>query len=52
MKGVVMGEELYKGINFEYDQKKLEWFKNKYCDKMVDYLKKALIYGHTSRISS
>lgn len=21
-------------------------------DKMVDYLKKALIYGHTSRISS
>ena len=24
----------------------------KYCNKMVDYLKKALIYGHTSRISS
>ena len=23
-----------------------------YCKKMVDYLKKALIYGHTSRISS
>ena len=28
-----MGEELYKGINFEYDQKKLEWLKNKYFDK-------------------
>ena len=24
----------------------------KFCTKMVDYLKKALIYGHTSRISS
>ena len=24
----------------------------KYWKKMVDYLKKALIYGHTSRISS
>ena len=24
----------------------------KYSPKMVDYLKKALIYGHTSRISS
>ena len=24
----------------------------KYYDKMVDYLKKALIYGHTRRISS
>lgn len=23
-----------------------------FLDKMVDYLKKALIYGHTSRISS
>ena len=23
-----------------------------FCEKMVDYLKKALIYGHTSRISS
>lgn len=23
-----------------------------YYEKMVDYLKKALIYGHTSRISS
>ena len=28
-----MGEKLYKGINFEYDQKKLEWLKNKYFDK-------------------
>ena len=25
---------------------------HKYLFKMVDYLKKALIYGHTSRISS
>ena len=24
----------------------------RYYEKMVDYLKKALIYGHTSRISS
>ena len=24
----------------------------KYYNKMVDYLKKALIYGHTRRISS
>ena len=26
--------------------------KRDFCPKMVDYLKKALIYGHTSRISS
>ncbi len=27
-------------------------FYNNFYYKMVDYLKKALIYGHTSRISS
>lgn len=37
-----------------YDGKKgVEVIVNdRFLDKMVDYLKKALIYGHTSRISS
>ncbi len=30
----------------------LQIWDNIFNDKMVDYLKKALIYGHTSRISS
>ena len=34
----------------EEKQKEIDW--TKLWSKMVDYLKKALIYGHTSRISS
>lgn len=30
-----MGEELYKGIYFEYDQNKLKWLQNNYCEKNI-----------------
>ena len=51
--------ELYK-ISIEHNicglkhpaEKIIELARYKYWHKMVDYLKKALIYGHTSRISS
>lgn len=50
MKGVVMGEKLYKGINFEYDQKKLEWLKNKYFDKNIAGLIKMRVSGFLASI--
>lgn len=45
-----MGEELYKGINFEYDQKKLDWLKNKYCEKNIAGLIKMRISGFLASI--
>ena len=36
----------------EFEQLCTEYLTLHYKNKMVDYLKKALIYGHTSRISS
>ena len=51
MKGVVMGEELYKGINFEYDQKKLEWLKNKYFHKIYGEFRLSLHQFTTFEIS-
>lgn len=45
-----MGEKLYKGINFEYDQKKLEWLKNKYFDKNIAGLIKMRVSGFLASI--
>lgn len=45
-----MGEELHKGINFEYDQKKLDWLKNKYCEKNIAGLIKMRISGFLASI--
>lgn len=45
-----MGEELYKGINFEYDQKKLKWLKNNYCEKNIADLIKMRISAFLASI--
>ena len=45
-----MGEELHKGINFEYDQKKLKWLKNNYCEKNIAGLLKMRISGFLASI--
>ena len=44
-------ETVFNSRKFDLNDDVLMEFNN-YSLKMVDYLKKALIYGHTSRISS
>ena len=45
----VIASHIHK-LKLQYE--KLLFLADRYYNKMVDYLKKALIYGHTSRISS
>ncbi|MCH5271170.1 MAG: hypothetical protein J1E83_10530 [Lachnospiraceae bacterium] len=45
-----MREELYKGINFENDQKKLKWLQNEYCEKNIADLIKMRISAFLASI--
>lgn len=41
-----------RAVNYEFEDDRQVKINGEFLYKMVDYLKKALIYGHTSRISS
>lgn len=52
---LVQTDKKYSHLKLKQKEKIAEWMFQEtrdFFDKMVDYLKKALIYGHTSRISS